>query len=479
MTKPEARDRVSNEASLLARLRAAARKMRWQRAIDGATRAVLLVHVVLIPLLVLKQLLVFGPEWYLAVVMAAALSGAVHAGIAALPLIDVARHLDARLGLQERLQTAWEFRGQEPSSMVQALIDNAAAACARASSSRLGSLVLPRNARYLPIVLAVAATLIWLPGVPMPYSTAPDVAGLPIDGVDSLEDPQPLDRLDDRDPEDPTKKTRLESTVKPNVQFKDSQFRDTPLDPKPPDFLGFIERGDARFSLLSAAPAMPTGDDVAPFQIELTQASHESSSLQTQQVQRQEVADRIEELEHLWGSGQSPGSGGERLAHESSAEPAGGSSGTQENANEHRAPAAPIGLPLTGADENSHARREEENEQRERFGGVQYAHDAPGTGLPPWLRGPRDPHFQDAGIGSAESTGKTSGQPGVGHSLRTHAPADPRIDAGGTENLRVRGRMRPGEQDAYDTDLPGLAADVPSRLEYRAQRAQYSRRAEE
>jgi hypothetical protein len=116
--------------------------------------------------------------------------------------------------------------------------------------------------------------------------------------------------------------------------------------------------------------------------------------------------------------------------------------------------------------------------QTARFGGGQYPHNAPGAGFPEWMRGNEDPHFMDAGQGEGASTGKTSGQAGVGHALMNKGLESPTLKLPSIKNLFLPGQIQDGEQTSYETDMLAPGAGSSLNVPYTNVLTQYEFQAE-
>jgi hypothetical protein len=85
----------------------------------------------------------------------------------------------------------------------------------------------------------------------------------------------------------------------------------------------------------------------------------------------------------------------------------------------------------------------------------------------------------DAGQGEGENTGKTSGQPGVGHAAMKEGPASDTVTPPKPKDIHLSGQLQPGDQVSYDTDALGPGADSLSRASYKEVPTEYEFQAEE
>ncbi|MGI9303220.1 MAG: hypothetical protein ACR2RB_11000 [Gammaproteobacteria bacterium] len=464
---------------LLAQLKEAARRIRLLRAIAGAARAALFVHIVLLPLLVLKEVSQFPAEWYLIVLLLSAMTGALIGLMAKLSLLTVARRLDARLGLKERLQSAHEFRVCPERPLVGALIQDAAARAEQINAAKAFPLALPHDARYLPLVLGFGVILLWLPALPIPGLSAIDTGDGQLPETARAESAGKTDRSGGNAEETP----QPESQRGQHQTLEDHRvaFKDTPFAAQPPDFVSFLNSSDDRLSMLDPSQSPPDPNQRAgqdPYRVSF-EPIEAGRTFESSQFSEQDANERVQELANIRDRPPTQDSGEEKQGAKPPQPTGGGTSRDDRRGDSETSPYPGADQQKEDAKETGLQRRQHGDVTGKRFAGLQYPHDAPGTGLPPWLKGPNDPGFQDAGPGSADSTGKTSGQPGVGHSMMTEDPETQRIDVRAEQNLQVRGQRGEGPQVSYDTSLLGPGATVSSRLPYQRRRTSYTRGAED
>ena len=475
-------DPLSHDFQILAKLNEASRRVRLLRAAAGAVRAVLVAQVILIPLILLKQVLPVHPGWYLLIMLLLVAAAALFGLLAPLPLLKVARLLDARLDLKDRLQSALEFRDRRDLLMVRALIKDAAAKAAGIKAAEAFPLRVSREARYFPLVVAVAVALLWLPGLPilwLPWIGTAAVQTAETAESESSRETDPSETVDTETLLDPPKVAQRQPLDDLKVAFKD-----TPFATRPPDFVGFLEASDQRLKLLDPATPLPdlqrdyTQD---PFQVSVRRMPEGGLEFKANRVSREEATERMEEFASLWGPGRPQSPRAEALEPPAASKNPKGDDGKAEDQRPDDTKGQEGGPSVRQMEDERTAQKLQEKGDRnvKRYGGGKNPHEGPGGVLPPWLQGPEDPHFLDAGTGEGEGTGKKSGQPGSGHAGETKGPESPRLDVRSEAQLRLRGQLQEGYQDSYDTDLPGLGAKVSSRVPHLEMRAKYSRMAEE
>ena len=156
-----------------------------------------------------------------------------------------------------------------------------------------------------------------------------------------------------------------------------------------------------------------------------------------------------------------------------------GESERQQSPESKGSPGATSARQTQAPDRRTGDRLEEGDTDAKRYGGGEQPHEAPGGILPTWLQGPEDPHFQDAGLGDAEGTGRKSGQPGTGHAAQLKGAETPRAEVPREMSFHLSGQRQEGHWESYESDLPGSAAKVPSRRPDEERTISYSRVAEE
>ncbi len=465
------------DGHIRSKLEEASRRIRLLRATAGAVRATLIANCVLIPLIVFKQVLPVHPAWSLLFILVFAAVGALHGLLLPLSVMDVARLLDTRLALKERLQSALEFLDSRGIPVVGALIENAAMEARRIDVAQAFPLGVPRGVRYLPPAFVLSAALLfWLPAIPIlhPAETSTPSASTTTQPAPSAKhDQESLQGLPNG--ENLPKHDVLEEKGGPAVHRQPlgdlkATFKDTLFSARPPDFASFLKGGDDRLSLLDPSTALPELQRDAtqtPYQVSVREREARQLELEADQISREEADEQMEELKNLFEHQEAP------QHHD-----AGKGSSTSEGPRNQEGPQWVKSSEGTESPKNA-TERLSQNDKR--YSGGQESHDSPGASLPPWLDGPEDPHVQDAGTGEGETEArsKTSSGPGKGHSKKTKGPETPRITTRREQDFRLSGQPGEGEQISYDTDLLAPGAKVPSRVPYQDQFIRYERMAEE
>ena len=503
---------LSDNSQIQKTLVTAARRLRVAWASEIAVRLALIAHVVLIPLLLVRQLISLTLAGYFVILVVVVAVGASVGWLLRLSMLEVARLLDARLGLKERLQTALEIRGHETGPVAVALYADASAVAGRINVEDAVPLKMPQHAPYLALVFLVAGILMFLPPVTVrglvageePTTETPVSYGVP------AEEPTITGIIEHSGPP-----ASLSPRNEVEVAFRDSSFLT-----KPPDFNSFLTQGDDDLSLLGRDIALSEPmHDHKPYKVspQLLQTGPKEST--TRQDSGKQAAEGNKEVETLLGLSapekdtgdlsQAPGdrqemnsldttmgnsAGAGDAQHNSPEIPAGPDTSTPDSLpkqltgianDEHGLPKASIITsevrPQSSASQAPKSTDHDETENKTtRFGGGQRKQKAPTLGeIPPWLDGPEDLGFQETGTGQGESKGNTSGQPGTGHAKRIKGDETPRLIEKRVDDLRLSGRSKDGDKPSYDTNLPGFGLRVASRVPYQELHVKYRRLAEE
>ena len=479
-------DPVRDDSQILEVLHQASRQIRLQRALAGSVYAALLFHIVLIPVVVLKNVLPIDAGWYVPVLLPVVTAGALLGLLARLHPLEVARRIDAHFALKERLQSALEVRDRHDDSMAKALLRDASTTAARIEPAGAFPLRLPREIRYLLPVLVLVAGLSWLPMpslLELGASGSPGEASTENAGLDAVNGRKGSEGTDKEPAGDPKDAIPRQAWEEPKAAY-----RDTPFATEPPDFASFLKEADGRLSLLDPPAGLPDLEhdyDHDPHRVPVRRMPDEPAGFATRRHSQTDAGEGIEGLAESGnpgdrheprGKGQEAGSSQRQAKRpqagkaEAERQQGGGSQGSPgvKSLRQTPTPERTGQTPLEQSDPSA-----------KRYGSGEQPHDAAGGILPPWLQGPEDPHFQDAGLGDVEGTGKKSGQPGTGHADQLKGSEAPRLEVATEEDFRLFAQRRDGDWESYDSDLPGLGAKVPSRASYTELRSRYGRMAEE
>ncbi|MFQ5801377.1 MAG: hypothetical protein ACE5JQ_00600 [Candidatus Methylomirabilales bacterium] len=424
--------------TIRARIAPLAWRIRWHRAVHWSTRCLLYSLLASLPLLLVKPLLPWPPGLWLSGLVILSAGGGLLFGLARpVPLMDLARLIEERFGLQARLSTALECHGrQDRSPFALALYQDALKALPPFTGNELLPLRPPKQGwRLLPATVAVLLLLLYAPPLPwhrlgelQPSSKAEgpqEESSRPeleerTGGAAMIEAPRIRDRMW-RGDRTPTSRTLREM---------DALFKDSPLADERPDFSSFLLGGDDRMRLLGRSHVIPNlrGENLrSPYQIMVQQMRELAGGGGIRRLTPDEAKQLLSEIQKMGKKGGSSGSadswGAEELAEL-----------TPEGAQEA----------LERALERLREREEAQLKSSEVPQGL-------GRGSPrgqgPW--GGQDPEEDESG--SQEMFGPLAGR---GRSELLRGDPTPRLGTS-ARDTGLKGRLRDGRSQAYNTNLLG------------------------
>jgi hypothetical protein len=417
-----------------------------------------------VPPLLLKGAFPTAAPWAVAGLVAGLTTlGLLYGGLLRVRPGHTARLADHHLALKERMTSAVEhLAATEAPEMAQAQLAETAARVRSLRPQDAFPLRLGPEARLVgPLALLVLA-LALLPPIPLRLPQPGDLSGPP--PAEVAEEPQerPLDQklAAPALPKDVTPKTeKSDATRGPlaaHSQAGDQAavFRDTKMSQQRPDFGSFVKQGDDRLKLLGQPDAIPDlRRDVtqSPYQVMIRRMQEQVKAGKLQGLSWEQIERLLSEL----GQTEQRMGGGSEIADElmRDMEGQGGRS----------------------ADKMMSALSRALNRLRDRDDAAR----GKGKGL-------RDAPSRQAGSGDAkgdaeggrDGDGAGGTAPGTEKSLQTRGDATQRI-GGEKQDSTLDGDPRDGQTEAYDTNLSGLGAQVPSRLPYLDVFSQYKKLMEE
>ena len=453
-----------------------ARQIRLRRAEFYGLRGLLWGAVAAVVPLVLKESLgVWSFVSAAILVLAGAGAGVAWGLLLKLPRAEAARLADRGYGLQDRVSTALEWADRaDRTPIVEALVTDAAARADQLSARRIIPRRVPREAKFVPVPLALGLILAAAPPIPLPQ------AGLPNFSVSREEEDEKLkDRGGDLQQAERRQATRrdpvpraevLERTLMPLLggggqsQPGDltAVFKDTSLAGAAPDFNSFLKKGDDRLRMLEQMDRLPD------LQSDFTQSQtrmvfQKAKALRggldpNRKVSPEKLRELLQEMERLGrknqgGSGQSDWSGD---VYEGMEALEGGQSDRAMEAME-RALSKLRSQEERGRDGKSLKGGRESDRRGNRRGNER------GQG------GPGDEGDFPEGEGLLPGRGK-SGSPKGDPTARLR---------GNPFDVGVEGEARPGRKQGIDTNMVGRGAQMTSRLQYMGVLGQYRKMMEE
>lgn len=453
-----------------------ARQIRLRRAEFYGLRGLLWGAVAAVVPLVLKESLgVWSFVSAAILVLAGAGAGVAWGLLLKLPRAEAARLADRGYGLQDRVSTALEWADRaDRTPIVEALVTDAAARADQLSARRIIPRRVPREAKFVPVPLALGLILAAAPPIPLPQ------AGLPNFSVSRDEDDEKLkDRGGDLQQAERRQATRRDPVPRAEVQERtlmprlggggQSQpgdltavFKDTSLAGGAPDFNSFLKKGDDRLRMLEQMDRLPD------LQSDFTQSQtrmvfQKAKALRggldpNRKVSPEKLRELLQEMERLGrknqgGSGQSDWSGD---VYEGMEALEGGQSDRAMEAME-RALSKLRSQEERGRDGKSLKGGRESDRRGNRRGNER------GQG------GPGDEGDFPEGEGLLPGRGK-SGSPKGDPTARLR---------GNPFDVGVEGEARPGRKQGIDTNMVGRGAQMTSRLQYMGVLGQYRKMMEE
>jgi hypothetical protein len=403
-----------------------------------------------------------------------ALAGAIAGYVRRVTVAEAARLADRGFGFQDRVATALEWADHpERTPLVEGLVADAVARVEKRDGRRVIPRLLPREAKLVPLPLALGLVLALAPPIPLP------TGGLPNFTAKTDEDEaKPADRTgklesDERAPaakRDVLPRADLqERTLSPRqggggpTQSGDlaAVFKDTSLGAKSSDFNAFLKKGDERIRMLEQVDRLPD------LQRDFTQSQHKAmfqrakelrGGMKGDQFSPEKMRELLNEMEKLGRKGGGQGSpwGGDISEGMEALE-----SGQNDKAMEAMERA--LNKLRSMEDQGREGKGLKGGRENDRRGNQRGGARGQNAG------GPGDEGDFPEGEGLFPGKGK-SGSPKGDPTQRLRANP---FDVG------VEGQSRGGKKEGMDTNLLGRGANTPSRLQYLGVVGQYRKMMEE
>lgn len=454
-----------------------ARQIRLRRAEFYGLRGLLWGAVAaVVPLLLKESLGFWSYAGAAALLLLGAGAGALRGFLMKLPASDVARLADRGYGLQERVSTTLEWADRaDRTPIVDALVADAAARTEHLGARRVIPRRVPREAKFVPVPIALGLILAAAPPIPLPQGSLPSFS------VSRDEEEEKLtDRTGDLQQAERRQATRRDPVQRADVQERtltprlggggqsqpgdlSAVFKDTSLAGRAPDFNSFLKKGDERLRMLEQTDRLPD------LQSDFTQSQQrmvfqKAKALRggldpNKKVSPEKLRELLQEMERLGRKGQSGGQGGwSGDVYEGMEALEGGDSDRAMEAMERalnkmrsQEERGRDGKSLKGGRESDRRGNKRGNERGQGQGGMGDEGDFPeGEGLLPG-RG-------KSGSPKGDPTARLRGNP---------------FDVG------VEGESRPGRKQGIDTNMVGRGQQMGSRLQYMGVLGQYRKMMEE
>jgi hypothetical protein len=224
-----------------------------------------------VPLLLKESLGVWGYLAAAVLLIAGASAGALRGFLMRLPSSEAARLADRGYGLQDRVSTALEWASRpDRTPIVDALVADASSRIDRLGARRIIARRLPREARFVPVPLAIGLALAAAPPIPLPEGRLPSFSV----SREEEEEKAPPDRSGEMQEADRKLLTRRDPVQRADVQERNlaprlggggqsqpgdlaAVFKDTSLGGRAPDFNSFLKKGDDRLRMLEQLDRIP------------------------------------------------------------------------------------------------------------------------------------------------------------------------------------------------------------------------------
>src|SRR5574342_159312 len=224
----------------------------------------------LLPLVLRDSLGWSGFLWAGGCLAAGSLAGAITGFVMPLPAGEAARLADRGYGLQDRVATALEWADRpDRTPLVDALVAHAVAKVQAMEGRRIIPRRIPREARFIPVPLAVGIALALAPAIPLPQGAMPSLSGARQD-----EDEKSQERVGTLESHERPRDARREDARRADIQERtfgprtgaggatqpgdiSAVFKDTSLAGQTPDFNAFLKKGDERIRRLEQIDRLP------------------------------------------------------------------------------------------------------------------------------------------------------------------------------------------------------------------------------
>src|SRR5215831_12976950 len=450
-----------------------ARQVRVRRAEFYGLRGLFVGAIAAVVPLFLRDVL--GPMGLLTALglLLAGLAGGVLYGLLLrIPPSDVARLADRGYGLEERVATSVEWGARtDRAPVVEALVADTVARVGQLKRLRIVPRLMPKEAKFLPLPLAVGVALTLAPPVPLPQGSLPRFS------VSKDEEEKPAERAGDLETSERPTAARRDPIQRAEMQERNlvprmgsggpsqpgdlsASFKDTSLGGKAPDFNSFLKRGDERLRMLEQVDRLPDlQQDYTQRQTKVVfqKAKALRGGLDPSKVSPEKLRELLNEMERLGRKGGPNNWSGDVSEGMDALE--GGQTDRAMDAME-RALSKMRSMEEKDRDGKS-LRGGRENDRR----GGQRGRDR-GVG-------------QQAGAGDEGDFPEGEGLlPGRGKSPNPKGDPSQRL-RGNPYDVGVEGESRPGRRDALDTNMIGRGANMGSRLQYLGVLGQYRKMMEE
>jgi hypothetical protein len=463
------------ESKVLERLvRQVMREVRLRRAEFWALRGLFVGAIAAaIPLLFRESLGTLAFVAAGAALLLGAVLGALVGYLRPVTLAEAARLADRGFGFQDRVATALEWAEHpERTPLVEALVADTVTRVEKRDGRRVIPRLLPREAKLVPIPIALGLVLALAPPISMPAGSLPNFTAKTDD-----DEAKPADRAGKIESDERARAAKRDVLPRADLQERTlsprqggggptqagdlaAVFKDTSLGAKNTDFNAFLKKGDERIRMLEQVDRLPD------LQRDFTQSQHKAifqrakelrGGMKGDQFSPEKMRELLNEMEKLGrkGGGGSPWSGDVGEGMEALE---GGQSDKAMEAMERA-----LNKLRNMEDQGREGKGLKGGRENERRGNQRGGNRGQQSGSP------GDEGDFPEGEGLFPGRGK-SGSPKGDPTQRLRANP---FDVG------VEGQSRDGKKEGMDTNLLGRGANTPSRLQYLGVVGQYRKMMEE
>ncbi len=455
---------MNDREAIQAALRRLSQRLRLVRAVTAGSRFLVAGLVLSVPPLLLKGAFPTAAPWAVfGLVAGLTILGLLYGGLLRVRPGHAARLADHHLALKERMTSAVaHLAATDAPEMAQAQLAETAARIRSLRPKDAFPLGLGPEARLAGPLAMLVLALALLPPIPLRLPQPNDQPSLPAGEVAEEPKDRPLEQklATPAPPKDvPPKKEKQDATRGPlaaHSQAGDQAavFRDTKMSQQRPDFGSFIKQGDDRLKLLGQPEAIPDlRRDVtqSPYQVMIRRMQEQVTAGKLQGLSWEQIEKLLSEL----GQTEQRMGGGSEIADELMRDMEGQGGRTADKM-------------MSALSRALNRLRDRDEASRGKGKGLR---DAPSR-----QTGAGDATGDGEGGRNGDGAGGTA--PGTEKSLQTRGDATQRI-GGEKQDSTLDGDPRDGQTEAYDTNLSGLGAQVPSRLPYLDVFSQYKKLMEE
>lgn len=438
-----------------ARLRAACWRIRMLRGLRLAVRGLTVCLLLSLPLLLARALLPLADAPLLGALGLLGVVGGFAVGLLRrLDAFDVARLLDGRLALQDRLATGVELARRPAHSPAELAALAEAAATVPDVRRALPLHLRARDLLAAGTALGAAVLLLALPPIPWDRALLVETPGAPAAGGDEpaaerrAPEPPRVAGPALADTGRPRDRGMSQSFVPPTHVGGEgaAEFRDTPLSGRRPDFGSFIRGADDRLKLLGkpgSIPDLKQDFTRTPYQVAVGRMREMLGERSLKDLSAEELRRLLSEMDRMGRRGSSG-----LYADDFSGEFEGGESGSREDALRNL--------------ERALSRLRERDEAGDGSRGGERG-GSEGTGrLPPLGSGDRGEALDGSEM-DYDGMGDAGSLPGTGLSPNTRGLPSPRL-GGRTVDTALKGQARDGATESYNTNVVGRGDRGTSRL---------------